>query len=750
MTQEAQPDQVIDGRYRLIAKLGAGGFGEVWKAHDETLRIDVAVKAVRVPPAALAEEQAERLIRAAREARNAARLRDHPNIVAVHDVVVHRGVPWTVMQLVVGASLQEHLDAHGPLPVNSAETLASALLSALGAAHNAGIVHRDVKPANVMLAGDQMLLTDFGIAVHQQDTALTGTGMLIGSAEYMAPERVRGKDGVPASDLFSLGVTLYQAIEGVSPFRRSTFEASLSAVLFDDPPQSQHAGRLTELITRLLNKVPDQRPTVVQAQALLSAARDHTPPPPGSENGVRHQPPGPTGDRRQRAAAALTTAEHLARRFTTDGNKAWALCRIAQVEASIDPDRARQLADEAERTVRGLPDGEEDAHAMVLAWVANSLASIDPDRARQLADEAERTVRGLPDGEEDAHAMVLAWVANSLASIDPDRARQLADEAERLARESSDSAFMRMALGRVADTLVTVEPARAQQLRTEAMQVTSTPFPGKPKRAPRGASFSSEAERRARATFGRFNRVRALVKVARQLAETDPVRAGQVTGEAERTAQTIYFNWRRAGAYAKLGEAQAQIAQELAAEDPDEAMTLVDKARTHLEGHYTDPRQLQIVKALAAIAEAVASTDPDRARTFVDEAERLAHDISDGNWRDLALEHIVEALTGVGEGLAVIDPDRARLVLREAERAIRNLPHDARSSPQEAVVEGLAHIARGLAAEDPDRARTFADEAERLAHDISEDIWRDLALEQIVEALTSISTTLMSSPQEQT
>ncbi|SEG91744.1 Serine/threonine protein kinase [Actinacidiphila yanglinensis] len=270
MAGEAQPGQLVGGRYRLVRRLGAGGFGRVWQAHDEALRVEVAVKEVWLPPAMNGAERAERVVRAERESRNAARLRNHPNIVTVHDVVVENGVPWTVMQLVTGTSLADHETAHGPLPVEDVAKVAAALLSALGAAHEAGIVHRDVKPDNVMLADDgQVLLTDFGIALHQADTALTVAGGFIGSIEYVAPERARGADGQGVSDLFSLGVTLYQMLEGISPFRRDTPTATLAAILLDEPPAPRRSAELAPLIIRLMTKDPNRRPTVVAAKAML-------------------------------------------------------------------------------------------------------------------------------------------------------------------------------------------------------------------------------------------------------------------------------------------------------------------------------------------------------------------------------------------------------------------------------------------------------------------------------------------------
>ncbi|MER5323735.1 serine/threonine-protein kinase [Streptosporangium roseum] len=260
---------MVGGRYRLAAELGSGGFGRVWRARDEILDVDVAIKELQLPPGMPETERAERLARATREARNAARLRKHDGIVAIHDIVIDDGLPWIVMELVDGCSLSEHVEAHGPLPMGRAIEVAAALLTAIGAAHREGVVHRDIKPANVMLAENgKVLLTDFGTAIHHTDTALTATGMLIGSAEYTAPERLRGSDGLPTGDLFSLGVTLYQAVEGISPFRRDTQGATLAAVLLEEAPAPQRTGPLTQLITRLLDKDPGRRPTVDEALAM--------------------------------------------------------------------------------------------------------------------------------------------------------------------------------------------------------------------------------------------------------------------------------------------------------------------------------------------------------------------------------------------------------------------------------------------------------------------------------------------------
>ncbi|MEZ7130253.1 serine/threonine-protein kinase [Nonomuraea sp. AD125B] len=269
---QTQPGRLISGRYRLESVLGGGGFGRVWKAHDESLDVDVAVKEVWLPSAASDEEHAQRLRRAEREARNAARLRSHPHIVTLHDVVIEDQAPWIVMELVDGGTLAERILQNGPLEARAVALVAKGLLEALGTAHASRIVHRDVKPANVMFGGDgRVLLTDFGIAVKQGDTALTMSGGLMGSLEYIAPERFNGVDSGGAGDLYSLGVTLYQALEGVSPFHRDTPTETLTAVLLGEAPVPREAGGLGTLITRLLDKDPARRPTAAEALAMIDA-----------------------------------------------------------------------------------------------------------------------------------------------------------------------------------------------------------------------------------------------------------------------------------------------------------------------------------------------------------------------------------------------------------------------------------------------------------------------------------------------
>ncbi|MEO3810934.1 serine/threonine-protein kinase [Sphaerisporangium sp. B11E5] len=285
------------GRYRLVAPLGRGGMGTVWRATDELLRQDVAIKEVRLPPDLDEAARAELRERTLREARAAARLRAHPSIVTVHDVVADDGRPWIVMELVQGQSLHQVVRAHGPLPPHEVARIGLSLLDALTAAHGAGILHRDVKPANVLLTGaGRVVLTDFGIASLAGDVALTQNGAVAGSPGYISPERLRGDDDRPESDLWSLGATLYTAVEGRSPYAREQPAAMFAAVLLHDPDPMRLAGPLTPVVTGLLVKDPARRMPAAEAawhlRALLPPdARTPLPGPAAPGRAPAPQPP---------------------------------------------------------------------------------------------------------------------------------------------------------------------------------------------------------------------------------------------------------------------------------------------------------------------------------------------------------------------------------------------------------------------------------------------------------------------------
>lgn len=263
--------RLLAGRYRLTSVVGRGGMGTVWRARDETLDREVAIKEVLLPDGLSDAERENRHRRTLREARASARL-NHPGVVTVHDVVDEDDRPWIVMELVRARSLQEIVEEDGPLPPGRVATIGRQIAGALRAAHAIGILHRDVKPANVLVAdGDRAVLTDFGIAQMAGDATLTGTGLLIGSPAYMSPERVNGEPAIPASDLWALGATLYAATEGRAPHHRGDPMAVLAAVMTQDVPPPKNAGPLAPVLTGLLERDPVRRLSGDRAEEALQA-----------------------------------------------------------------------------------------------------------------------------------------------------------------------------------------------------------------------------------------------------------------------------------------------------------------------------------------------------------------------------------------------------------------------------------------------------------------------------------------------
>ncbi|MEX0172715.1 serine/threonine-protein kinase [Streptomyces sp. LMG1-1-1.1] len=265
---------LLAGRYRLGESIGRGGMGRVWRAHDEVLHRVVAVKELT---AGRFVAEADRLVlhaRTQKEARAAARI-THPGVVTVHDVLEHDNRPWIVMQFVDGPSLADAAKEAGTIEPREAARIGLHVVGALRAAHAAGVLHRDVKPGNVLLARDgRVLITDFGIAAIEGDSTITRTGEIVGSIDYLAPERVRGGDPGPASDLWSLGATLYTAVEGTSPFRRTSPISTMQAVVTEEPPHPEKAGALAPVIVALLSKDPDRRPRADEAERMLLDAME--------------------------------------------------------------------------------------------------------------------------------------------------------------------------------------------------------------------------------------------------------------------------------------------------------------------------------------------------------------------------------------------------------------------------------------------------------------------------------------------
>ncbi|MFE0137275.1 protein kinase [Streptomyces sp. NPDC059037] len=299
--------KVLGGRYRVTSTIGRGGMGVVARAVDQLLNREVAVKILRAFTDASAGDLADLRVRMQREAQAAARIR-HSGVVTVHDVTEQDGLPVIVMELVDGPSLDDVLSERGALEPHEAAAIGAKLMDALDAAHQAGVLHRDVKPGNVLLErGGRVVLTDFGIASMEAGDfdsgaidKLTRSGQLVGSLDFLPPERAQGREPGPASDIWSLGMTLYAAVEGTSPFRRTSVWSTLAAIVTEPLPEPQRAGALTPVLRALMAKDPESRPAAAQAREMLErVAAGSTvsfgPPTPaagGAPGAVQPPPPG--------------------------------------------------------------------------------------------------------------------------------------------------------------------------------------------------------------------------------------------------------------------------------------------------------------------------------------------------------------------------------------------------------------------------------------------------------------------------
>jgi serine/threonine protein kinase len=327
------PGRLIAGRYRLGTVVGRGGMGIVWQARDEVLGRDVAVKELAGLRHFSARERDVARRRAVREARATARL-SHRNVVQVFDILEEDGCPWIVMELITPRSLRDLIHEEGPLSPAQAAQLGLEILAALRAAHRLGIVHRDVKPANILLAPDRAVLVDFGIAQAAESLAdVTTASMLIGSPAYIAPERARGGTCGPPADLWGLGASLYAAVEGSGPFERGGGAmASLTAVVADEPEPAPHAGPLLwPVISGLLRKDPDERLGAAEAERMLRRAVAADSPVSATDSPVR------TVTRRRRRSKATAAA--------LVGSAALAVAAASATVAVLDhPSQARHQA----------------------------------------------------------------------------------------------------------------------------------------------------------------------------------------------------------------------------------------------------------------------------------------------------------------------------------------------------------------------------------------------------------------------
>ncbi|SEQ54371.1 Protein kinase domain-containing protein [Lentzea xinjiangensis] len=323
MHSQAVEPRVIAGRYALMAELGRGGMGIVWRAQDRHIGRYVAIKELHLPEGIAHEERRVLEERALREARTAGKLND-PAVVTVYDAINENGLTYIIMELVEAATLSTLISAHGPMPQNQVVSIALQALSALETAHAAGIVHRDVKPGNLMVRPDgKVKLTDFGIAQAVDDPRLTTSGSLIGSPAYMSPERIHGHEAGPASDLWALGATLCYAVEGWSPFERSSTASTLHAIMSETPRLTRATGVLSAVITGLLIADPNARLSGPQARAMLaSIGNQPTPPtgiPPVQTQQYRQAAPADPAKKKRTRVLALAGAVAIAAAAFTGG-----------------------------------------------------------------------------------------------------------------------------------------------------------------------------------------------------------------------------------------------------------------------------------------------------------------------------------------------------------------------------------------------------------------------------------------------
>ncbi|GAA1973530.1 serine/threonine-protein kinase [Catenulispora subtropica] len=643
--------ELIGGRYRLDRELAAGGFGTVWAAFDTALRVEVAVKQVKLDPSATGAERDKAVARAEHEARNAARLRDHPHIVAVHDVVTERGAPWLVMQLVAGRSLHQELAARGRLSPDEAGPIAEAVLSALAAAHDAGIVHRDIKPANIMLAYDgTVLLTDFGIAKHHVDTAQTTLGTVIGSLPYMAPERLDGRD-LAAGDLFALGATLYEMTEGVSPFARDSMTAVMSAVVLQHPEPPKHAGYLTSLVLALLAKDHTARPDARTALAMIKgsvAGATVAPAPPVAPTVVATvAAPVPAGgpetaSARVAVASSAPVAETMA---ATAG-------AVGGPEAGSGRRHGRNLANELIRLAAGAGDQADEAQRVLWA-MALRLADHDPRMAERLVD-------AIPETGWSGEARIA--LAQAVWPTDPQQARRLiANLAPQV--EAGDRWEMLMTVCRIdvraAERLIH-SADESDGWKSNDLTVLATAV---------AAVDPAEGERLARSVPSDEERPAALARVAAVIAAAHAGRARELTEEAVIAAAALTDRAERSEALYKVTCAVAMFdphRAEQIARSITEPLDRRERRRVR-QGTFVDGDAVQwFPPALAAVAAVVAPTDPRRGWQLAEEAEAAKFSPEHFHLGFVDQSPFVEMLAHLALASVATDPHRARRLAESA------------------------------------------------------------------------------------
>jgi tRNA A-37 threonylcarbamoyl transferase component Bud32/flagellar motility protein MotE (MotC chaperone) len=377
------PGAKLNGRYRLDERLGTGAMGSVWKAYDQLLDRTVALKEL-VPQHPGIEDLPRRRERARKEARALAKV-EHPAIISIHDLISVGEDPWIVMGYASGRPLDKIIHGNPPMAEPAIASIGLPVLHGLLACHASDVVHRDVKPANIVVAKDKSIrLVDFGIARIVGEATLSQSSKLIGTPEFLAPELLEGKPAGPPSDLWALGVTLYYALEGRSPFYARSIEATITAILYKDPPQPTRPGRLADMILRMLHKEPEARPAGQAVAAVLAAVSSG-----GSSLARPVGPPvvpplGPAGPRaRPRDTGALSNmppadASAIISGTSTESGVA-ALLRMPEASAAriLDPCTS-QVAGEL---IGGIAAAQPGRAGTILQIVA-------ADRAAQMLDRA--------------------------------------------------------------------------------------------------------------------------------------------------------------------------------------------------------------------------------------------------------------------------------------------------------------------------------------------------------------------------